>query len=612
MTNGNRNRIPPVDLPLEMRTGLYAAARFIDRDAQERLGLSIPMEVYFQDPLIAESDPELGLDNNFLVAWEPRLADGPTSARFAVVDYNSDTETLTPPARWRQDLRAFVGPGNEPLDQKHAGLPQFHQVNAWAIVQRVLEFYESGFGLGRRIPWAFEGNRLIIVPHAGYGENAYYDRESKSLQFYYSERDGRRMDTCLSTDIVSHEFGHAVLDGIRPHFIEAVSPETAAFHEFVGDLTAILVALRNNEFRRRLALRTNGRMSAATAISSIAEEFGEHVEGRPYLRSARSELTMKDVTGEQRPHRLSQVLTGAMFDVILALSEHYAEGGQDPPDAFWYTIQRMQTMAIQALDLLPPVDVTFRDYALAVLRAEEVANPSDPSGYREMMLQVFTRRGILTKDEAKELVAPHYIFERLDLDVFHDVDILASSPAEAYRFLDDNRRKLHIPWNVDVRVAGIFTAQKLTRQGRRLPKQVLLQYLWREDVPLEGAQFGRLSGQAAALPCGGTLALDQNGNVLAWTRKPGTLSEASGKSAEQEAEAGRLRRQSFLTAVERRVKTGRIGDIPGGAAGILGRRMAPLSVRTVNGGLRFELSPHLGIHDDSDELMGDRQWQISS
>ena len=612
MTNGNRNRIPPVDLPLEMRTGLYAAARFIDRDAQERLGLSIPMEVYFQDPLIAESDPELGLDNNFLVAWEPRLADGPTSARFAVVDYNSDTETLTPPARWRQDLRAFVGPGNEPLDQKHAGLPQFHQVNAWAIVQRVLEFYESGFGLGRRIPWAFEGNRLIIVPHAGYGENAYYDRESKSLQFYYSERDGRRMDTCLSTDIVSHEFGHAVLDGIRPHFIEAVSPETAAFHEFVGDLTAILMALRNNEFRRRLALKTKGDMSAATAISSIAEEFGEQVEGRPNLRSARSELTMKDVAGEQRPHRLSQVLTAAMFDVILALSKHYAEDGQAPPDAFWYTIQRMQTMAIQALDLLPPVDVTFRDYALAVLRAEEVANPSDPSGYREMMLQVFTRRGILTKDEAKELVAPHYIFERLDLDVFHDVDILASSPAEAYRFLDDNRRKLYIPWNVDVRVAGIFTAQKLTRQGRRLPKQVLLQYLWREDVPLEGAQFGRLSGQAATLPCGGTLALDQNGNVLAWTRKPGTLSEASGKSAEQEAEAGRLRRQSFLTAVERRVKTGRIGDIPGGAAGILGRRMAPLSVRTVNGGLRFELSPHLGIHDDSDELMGDRQWQISS
>ena len=45
--------------------------------------------------------------------------------------------------------------------------------------------------MGRTIPWAFEGNRLIVVPHAGYGENAYYDRTSKSFQFYYfgSEQD---------------------------------------------------------------------------------------------------------------------------------------------------------------------------------------------------------------------------------------------------------------------------------------------------------------------------------------------------------------------------------------------------------------------------------------
>lgn len=604
---------PALDLPLDMRTGLYAASRFIDRDVQERLGLQIPFHVYFQDPLVAEIDSDLGFDTHFLVPWEPGLNDGPTSARFAVVDYNGDTETLTPPARWDQELRTFVGPGNEPLDQHHTDLLQFHQVNAWAIVQRALDFFESGFGLGRRIPWAFEGNRLIVVPHAGYGENAFYDRQSKSLQFYYSEHDGKRVDTCLSTDIVSHEFGHAVLDGIRPNFLEALSPETAAFHEFVGDFTAILMALRNNEFRRQLARKTRGNMSAATAISSIAEEFGQHVEGRPYLRTARSELTMKDVANEQRPHRMSQVLTAAMFDLTLALSKHYVEKrGRTPAQAFWDTIQRMQIMAIQALDLLPPVDVTFRDYALAVLRAEDVANPTDPYGYRQMMLRVFAERGILTAEEVKQLQAPHYIFERLDLDVFHDVDVVASSPAEAYRFLDDNRRKLFIPWNADVRVVGIFTAQKLTREGRRLPKQVLLQYLWREDVPLEGPQFGRFSGQVATLPCGGTLALDQNGNVLAWTRKPGTLFEGKGDSAQRETQDGKLRRQSFLEALEQRIKSGRIGDIPGGEAGILGRRMAPLSARTVNGALRFELCPHLGVHDDTHEVLGDRQWQISS
>ena len=131
-------------------------------------------------------------------------------------------------------------------------------MNVWAIVQRALDFFESGFALGRRIPWGFEGNRLIVVPHAGPGENAYYDRHSKSLQFYYFDRGDERIYTCLSTDIINHEFGHALLDGIRPLYIEAVSPETAAFHEFIGDLTAILIALRNTRFRQQLIADTRG------------------------------------------------------------------------------------------------------------------------------------------------------------------------------------------------------------------------------------------------------------------------------------------------------------------------------------------------------------------
>ena len=68
----------------------------------------------------------------------------------------------------------------------------------------------------RKNLWAFEGNRLIVLPHAGYGENAYYDRASKSLQFYYFNGPGTTVYTCLSSDIVNHEFGHAVLDGVRP------------------------------------------------------------------------------------------------------------------------------------------------------------------------------------------------------------------------------------------------------------------------------------------------------------------------------------------------------------------------------------------------------------
>jgi len=141
---------------------------------------------------------------------------------------------------------------------------------------------------------------------------------------------------------------------------------------------------------------------------------------------------------------------------------------------------------------------------------------------------------------------------------------------------------------------------------------VLLQYLWREDVPLNGARFGRFSGQSTSLPCGGTLALDQNGNVLAWTRKPGVRFDGESEGARRDLAEGKARLAGFLTTLEQRIRSGRIGDIPGGEAGLLGHRMAPLTARTVNGALRFELCPHLGIHDDAGDVMGGRQWQISS
>jgi hypothetical protein len=60
------------------------------------------------------------------------------------------------------------------------------------------------------------------------------------------------------------------------------------------------------------------------------------------------------------------------------------------------------------------------------------------------------------------------------------------------------------------------------------------------------------------------------------------------------------------------VKAGRIGNALGSAKGLLGTKIPPFVSREVDGALRFELSPHFAIHDDSKDDMGDRQWQISS
>ena len=598
------------------RLTLYAAAKHLSTAAKIELGLSIPFDVYLQDPYVSKNDPKFGFDEDFSVNWEPGITDGPTSSRFAIVDYNGDTGKIIPMAIWNAEKDAFLAPDETIIDRKNSGIPQFHQVNVWAVLQRALTFFEEGNGLGRRIPYGFEGNRLIVLPHAGYGKNAYYDRRSKSLQFYYFDQDDERIFTCLSTDIINHEFGHAVLDGIRPYYYESSLTQTGAFHEFIGDLTAILIILRNNNFRRKIAVDTSGDISAAVYLSSLAEEFGKGVSDKPYLRTALNELAMPEISDSDGPHRVSEVLTGAMFDILIELTRHYIDDRKHShAEAFNFAIKRMQCMAIQPLDLLPPVDVTFRDYALATLRSEELSNPTDPYNYYEMMLDVFIKRGILDDKDRATLLKPRYVFDTPDSlrpDVNHDIGDISRSRATAYRFLDDNRDNLFIPANQDVIVADLYDANKLSNHANRLPRQIILEYIWREDVVLNGKQFGEFDGQNTTMLCGGTLVFDDKGNILSWFRKPGSMG-GQGDKWQVENASGQKRLTEFLNNLSKRIQSGQVGAVLGSNKGMVGSLVPPVTVSKRDGVLKFELSPHLSLSgEDHEHYKGGKLCQISS
>ena len=616
------------------RVALYAA-RYLPASLKREVGLQIPFTTYMQDPAVAKDNPALAFNEHLLVDWEPGLADGPTSARFAIVDYNADTDELTPPAEWSEKLQKFVI-GNQVIDQTTFKLPQFRQVSVWATLQRALEFFEDASALGRRIPWGFEGNRLMVVPHAGYGENAFYDRDSKSLQFYYFGSDPDIVYTCLSVDIVNHEFGHAVLDGIRPLYNESSLVQTGAFHEFLGDLTAILLTLRNGDLRRYVAKATEGDIAKADAISSLAEEFGRNVSGRPYLRTASNKDRMSDVKGETSVHRVSSVLTGAMFDILIELAKNYQSQPEEPSadgaaaspkrkraspvQAFWYAADRMQRTAIQPLDLLPPVDVTFRDYALAVCRSQQLSDPIDPEGYYGMLIKVFRKREILSEEDEQRLTEPKYLYDRLELSVSHNIGDISRSRAAAYRFLDDNRQELLIPANQDFFIADLYDANKCGRQRARLPRQIILEYVWREDVLLEGKRFGQFDGSWTSMFCGGTLVFNDNGNVLAWAMKPGSLpyggkrvrGGAVARSWESAVAEGTARRKELLDNLAAQIAAGRVGAVIGSAKGLLGTAVPPLIAEGEEDQVRFRLSPHLHLSHDEEDDLGARRWEIIS
>lgn len=614
------------EITKKTRKDLYVASQYLSKETGLEFGLIIPFHVYLQDPYVAETDPKFGIDEKFYVRWEPGLSDGPTSARFAVVDFNADAEQIAPMAKWDEDNDCFTDTKGKVLDKDNVESLQFHQVHVWAIVQRALEFFENRNALGRKIPFGFESNRLILVPHAGYGKNAYYDRRSKSLQFYYFDNDGQRIYTCLSTDIVHHEFGHAILDGIRPHLMESVQTETAAFHEFIADQTAILLILRNNTFRKRLAEAVKGEMSNATRLTRIAEQFGRAVSDKEYLRTADNPLKMSNLKSSDGPHHRSQVLTGAMFDILKAFSNHYVVNkNETAKEAFWNAIQRMQHTAYQPLDLLPPCDVTFRDYALAVLRSEEISNPKDPNGYLNLMLDAFIDREILSDEDRKMLQEPKYLYDRLDIDIFHDIDSISKSRAGAYRFLDDNRYPLLIPPNQDVIVTDLYDSNKYTRQSRRLPSQVILEYIWRESVMLEGERFGQYQGRWTDMLCGGTIVFDENGTMISWFYKPGThcaekiLKKDEEKLTKREKlwrdaySTGLKRKKALLDTLAERISKNEVGVEIGSSKGLLNTHIPPIIVRQEEEMLRFEFSPHLHTHGENrDFYKGGPSWEISS
>lgn len=583
---------------------LYQVYYFLSKQTRLKLGLMIKVPVFIKDPTVAAENPFLGIQE-IEVRCEAGISDGPMSSRVAVIDFNADSQKLNTPATWDAKEKCFRLPAPEsqeflpkalpdieiekfdkmsPADQaalqatyqafiaRTAGNQHFHQVNAWAVVQRVLEFFEEPQAMGRPIPWGFDGNRLIVVPHAGYKANAFYDHFSKSLLLYYYGDRSNPGYTCLSHDIIAHETGHAILDGIRPLYLQPTSIQTAAFHEFIGDLTAILMALFNKDLRHFIAEKTKGDMAQADMLAGLARQFAGEVQGRRYLRNAINEQTMAKVRLLNSPHQISQVLTGAMFDILIGITEKHMDKNLSPEDggetgadsgavidetanvaeepdgpptlwnkvtpkqAFWRAADRIRRVALQPLDLCPPCDVQFLDYARAVLRNDVLTNPVDEDGYREIILDVFHKRGLCTCDypasrkvtqdcQFYEVLSATLYKPKLEM-VFHDIGNVSRSRTAAYYFLNDNRKAFRIPYNRDITVVDLYDTNKYGAAAERQPREIVVEYIWQEPVLLQpqpgGRTFGSLNDKTINLLCGGTLVFNDRGNLLSWFRKPGT------------------------------------------------------------------------------------------
>ncbi len=398
---------------------------------------------------------------------EDFFLDGPVTRRVAVLDFDPGSGQLTPsalfvpPARGRKrgHYRDERGKNLYGASAEEWYSPAFMSVNVFAIILHTIYLFEEKETLGRELTWAFDAPQLLVIPRAGKMSNAFYQRDSHSLQFFYNQArtaSGRTIYTCLSRDIVAHETGHAIIDGIVPDLADNSSPQSLALHEGLADLTALLLAFSSNALRRHMMKEAGGSLRDATAFSSIAEEFGLDIGHQDGLRNLRNRKNLDPQDEENfvdnEPHELSMVISGAMYELMIRIHEELkTELATDPEyagrsaleishAALWKGAKRLKRMMYRALDYLPPGEVSFADYGRALIAVDEVAYP-EAHQMRAWLKEEFVKRSIVP--ETSHLDTPtRYAYEPLEA---YEVTTLYESDWAAYDFVNRNRALFYIP-----------------------------------------------------------------------------------------------------------------------------------------------------------------------
>lgn len=428
---------------------------------------------------------------------EDFFLDGPVTRRVAVLDFDETTGELHPgipfvPPKEGHVLGRYEVDDTDPASRRNQALSVF------ATVMKTIMQFEDPEVLGREIRWAFDAPQILIVPRAGEMANAFYQRESHSLQFFYFlADDGKRIYSCGSRDIVAHETAHALLDGIAPDLYHASTPQSLALHECVADMVALMSAFSSRTLAEAVLVDTQGSISRPSAFSQLAEEFG----GKEALRSLRNEKTLSDVSGT-RPHQLSEVLSGALYGVMEELFEKSKKTSR-PEVALGGMTSQFRRILLRALDYLPPGEISFADYGRAIMASDQAAYPKDDTA-RKRLVTEFVKRGIVKKADALSVKTNFKAKELVGVDI----ETLTNSDWAAYEFANRNRSLLRIPNDIHFRVLPRLRAVRNFRHTSEETRQVhecVFKVSWDQKEPNRiGDRFAR----QRQITVGTTLAVD--------------------------------------------------------------------------------------------------------
>jgi hypothetical protein len=472
------------------------------------------MTIVAQDPSVKTPGGKI-LTARVAVPAEDLIA-GPIGYRVQVVDYDATTRKFygahSLPNEYAREPKAWRAGDASLVDDR-----RFHAQNVYALVMKTLARFE--FALGRRLGWSFKTHQLKVAPHGMVDANAFYSPDQEGLVFGYFEGllSGDTVYTCLSHDVVVHETAHALIDGLREHFLDPSNPDQAAFHEGFADVVALLSVFSLPEVVKHLLRPKSATGSRATLIArealtvdALKESalFGLADQMGPEMRGVRGEALRTSLRLEEdpalvdkpefdEPHRRGEIFVAAvMGGFVEAWAERISESGVHGQK--YYSLARvaeegadiaevLMTMWIRALDYMPPVHLEFGDALSAALTADTEVHPDDSRfNLRRAMQKHFALFGIKPAANARGsgmwTGAPEgLVYDRVRFDS------MRSDKDEVFRFLWENRDKLEVRQGAYTEVYSVRPCTRIGADG----------FVLRETV-CEFYQVARLTAQELA------------------------------------------------------------------------------------------------------------------
>lgn len=359
------------------------------------------------------------------------------------------------------------------------------QANTLYYTSKTLQAFEEY--RGGKIGWATRREQLTVNPHEQQGRNAYYSRGGGGTAYFYDNSPSLNtvVKTANATDVVSHETGHALLDGLRPGFFSTHDLETGAFHEAFGDCAAMLMCLKDPSNRAKLAEQTGGDLRKHNVLSSLAEEFGAAIHGdnkdpnddhRTYLRTALNSFKYTDPKklppgrGDHdnmgaQVHSFSRLFSASFYDCLESIVKQSVAEGQSFDQALQTAEKVAGPLLVRAIESGSPSQARYKALALAMVAGDK----ANGGKYADGIAQAFINREIISAADVKAQEQRQAEVPALQLPEGE------LSNANSLDFLEANLETLGLPAD------KMYTPENVTTNDRG---ETFISFRYSQEVPV--------------------------------------------------------------------------------------------------------------------------------